>query len=73
MMVVRLRIQEMVIMPRCKEIRFWRHWSSQTICHVTPSTVVVVSVFFGFAAVATAADDERFGVVDGHFEKVDGF
>jgi len=48
-------------------------WSSKTICHVTPPAIVVMSVFFGFAAVATAVNDERFRIGNSHFEEVGGF
>jgi len=43
---------------------------SETVCHITPATVVVIAIFFGFAAVSTAVDDQRLGVGDGHFEEV---
>lgn len=43
----------------------WRR--SETICHGTPATVVVMAVFFCFAAIAAAVDDERVGVGDLHF------
>jgi hypothetical protein len=32
-----------------------------------------MSVFFGFAAVATAVNDERFRIGNSHFEEVGGF
>ena len=39
----------------------------EAIGDFAPATEIVVSVFFCFAAVAAAVDDERFGVDDLHF------
>jgi len=46
----------------------YRGGELETICHVTPSAVVMVSVFLCFAAIAAAVDDEGLWVGDGHFE-----
>jgi len=40
---------------------------SETICHVTPAAIVVMTVLFCFAAVAAAVDYEWCGFCDLHF------
>jgi len=40
--------------------------SSKAIRHITPATVIVVSVLLGLAAVAAAVNDQRLGSDDRH-------
>lgn len=41
----------------------------ETVGDFAPAAVFMGTVFFCFAAVATAVDDERLGVVVGHIER----